>query len=91
MSHLKEKKKMEDKYLIMMKEKNQKNFYKVNRHGFRYKIHWSEHKDNIKNENFETWTNEEAKKVIATMLNYPMFKSMQEEGKIFEFKLKKVA
>ena len=82
---------MTEKYLIMMKEKNQKNFYKVNRFGCRYKIHWNEHHDNIENEDFETWTNEEAEKAIATILEYPMFKSMQEEGKIFEFKLQKVA
>ena len=82
---------MTEKYLIMMKEKNHKNFYKVNRFGFRYKIHWNEHHDNIENEDFETWTKEEAEKIIATILEYPMTKRLQEDGQVFEFKLKKVA
>ena len=82
---------MENKYLIMMKEKNQKNFYKVNRYGFRYKIHWNEHHDNIENEDFETWTKEEAEKAIARILEFPMMKRLQEDGQVFEFKLKKVA
>ena len=82
---------MTEKYLIMMKEKNQKNFYKVNRFGFRYKIHWGAFHDNIENEDFETWTKEEAEKIIATILEYPMTKRLQEDGQVFEFKLKKVA
>jgi hypothetical protein len=76
---------MTEKYLIMMKEKNQKNFYKVNRYGFRYKIHWGAFHDNI-----ETWTKEEAEKAIARILEFPMMKRLQEDGQVFEFKLKKV-